>query len=115
MMRRLQRRLRYLANSGERARLLQEEMEIHLDMKTQELMEDGMTEPDAYSAARRQFGNPTLRQEESRGTWIARWLREPSASSLALPRSLSFRPRWGSGRARQSSASRTLRYSARCR
>ena len=74
MMRRLQRRLRYLANSGERARLLQEEMEIHLDMKTQELMEDGMTEPDAYSAARRQFGNPTLRQEESRGTWIARWL-----------------------------------------
>jgi predicted permease len=73
MMRRWQRRLRYLLNSGERARLLREEMEIHLEMKTRELMEDGMAESDARSAAQRQFGNTTLRQEESRGTWIARW------------------------------------------
>ena len=58
MTRRWQRRLRYWLNSGERARLLREEMEAHLDMKTQELMEDGMTEPDARGAARRQFGNP---------------------------------------------------------
>ena len=33
-----------------------------------------MTESDARGAARRQFGNPTLQQEEARGTWIARWL-----------------------------------------
>ena len=33
-----------------------------------------MTEPEARGAARRQFGNPTLQQEEARGTWIARWL-----------------------------------------
>jgi predicted permease len=74
MIRRLQRRIRYWLNSAERARLLREEMEIHLEMKAQELMEDGMTESDARNGARRQFGNPTLKQEESRGTWIARWL-----------------------------------------
>ena len=73
-MRRLQRRLRYWLHSGERARLLREEMEFHLEMKAEEFMEDGMTESDARGAARRQFGNPTLQQEEARGTWIARWL-----------------------------------------
>ncbi len=74
MPRRWQRRLRYLLQNGERARLLREEMELHLDMKIQELMEAGMTESDARGAARRQFGNFALHQEESRGTWIARWL-----------------------------------------
>jgi hypothetical protein len=74
VIRRLQRRLRYWLHSSERARLLREEMEIHLAMKAEEFMEDGMTEPDARGAARRQFGNPTLQQEEARGTWIARWL-----------------------------------------
>ena len=74
MIRRLQRRLRYWLHSGERARLLREEMEFHLAMKAEELMEEGMTESDARGAARRQFGNPTLQQEEARGTWIARWL-----------------------------------------
>ena len=98
MLRRWQRRLRYWLHSGERARLLREEMEVHLEMKAQELMEDGMTEADARGAARRQFGNATLQQEEARGTWIARWLSdlgaglrpspcEPSASSRASPRS----------------------------
>jgi hypothetical protein len=47
MIRRLQRRLRYWLHSGERARLLREEMEFHLEMKAEELREDGMTESDA--------------------------------------------------------------------
>lgn len=76
MIRRLQRRLRYWLHSGERARLLREEMEIHLAMRTQQFMEDGMTESDARGAARRQFGNATLQQEEALGTWIARWLND---------------------------------------
>jgi len=71
MIRRLQRRLRYWLHNGERARLLREEMEFHLAMKAEELMENGMTESNARGAARRQFGNPTLQQEEARGTWIA--------------------------------------------
>jgi hypothetical protein len=65
VIRRLQRRLRYWLHSAERARLLREEMETHLEMKTRELMGDGMTESDARGAARRQFGNPTLKQEEA--------------------------------------------------
>jgi predicted permease len=68
------RRIRYWLGSAERARLLREEMEIHLEMKVQELMEDGMTESDARGAARRQFGNFARKQEESRETWIAGWL-----------------------------------------
>jgi putative ABC transport system permease protein len=74
VIRRLQRRVRYWLHSGERARLLREEMEFHLAMKAEEFVEGGMTESDARGAARRQFGNPTLQQEEARGTWIARWL-----------------------------------------
>ncbi len=74
MIRRWRRRLRYWLHGGERARLLREEMAIHLEMKVQELMENGMTEPEARGAARRQFGNSTRQQEEARETWIARWL-----------------------------------------
>jgi MacB-like periplasmic core domain len=88
-MRRWQRRLRYWLASGERARLLREEMEIHLEMKTQELMENGMTESDARSAARRQFGNLGLQQEDSRATWIALWLSDflqDSAFALRMVR-----------------------------
>jgi predicted permease len=92
MMRRWQRRLRYLLNSGERARLLREEMEIHLEMKTQEFMEDGMTEWDARSAARQQFGNLTLRQEESRGTWFARWLSDLVQDTAYAARTLRKQP-----------------------
>jgi hypothetical protein len=59
-MGRWRRRLRYWLHNGERARLLREEMEIHLEMKTRELMDDGMTEWEARGAARRQIGNLTL-------------------------------------------------------
>lgn len=76
MIRRWQRRLRYWLHSGERARLLREEMELHLEMKTQQFREDGMAERDARGAAMRQFGNPTLQQEEARGTWVARWMND---------------------------------------
>jgi hypothetical protein len=62
MLRRWQRRLRYWLHAGERARLLREEMEIHLEMMAQSFMEDGMTEPDARAAAGRQFGTPSRPQ-----------------------------------------------------
>ncbi len=74
MIRRLLRRLRFWRHSRDRARLLREEMEFHLELKAQEFMEDGLTESDARSAARREFGNVTLKQEEARGVWIACWL-----------------------------------------
>ena len=92
MIRRLQRRLRYWLHRDERARLLREEMETHLEMKTRELMGDGMAESDARGAARRQFGNPTLKQEEARGTWIARWLSDLAQDSVFAVRTVRKQP-----------------------
>ena len=65
---RLLRRLRYWLHQAERARLLREEMDCHLELMAQDLMEDGMKERDAQAAARRHFGNAELRREESRAT-----------------------------------------------
>ncbi|HYP15351.1 MAG TPA: permease prefix domain 1-containing protein, partial [Bryobacteraceae bacterium] len=70
----LRRRLRYLLNRDERARLLREEMEFHVDMRTEELMADGLAESEARGLARRQFGNLTQQQEAARATWVTRWL-----------------------------------------
>jgi predicted permease len=71
---RLKRRLRYWLGHNRRAASLQDEMQFHLEMKAEELKDAGMQEEDARSAARRQFGNVTQKCEESRTTWIARWL-----------------------------------------
>jgi predicted permease len=92
MLRRWQRRLRYWLHGEDRARLLREEMELHLEMKTQELMEEGMTERDARHAARRQFGNPTARQEESRETWTARWLSDLLQDATFAARTIRKQP-----------------------
>ena len=92
MIRRWQRRLRYWMRGHERARLLREEMEIHLKMMAQDLVEDGMTESDAYDAARRRFGNATLHQEESRQMWIARWLHDFIQDAVFALRTLRKQP-----------------------
>src|SRR5471032_3655338 len=68
------RRVRFWREHVRRAGLLSEEMESHLAMKVADLMEAGMTERDARSEARRQFGNVTRQMEESRAVWIARWM-----------------------------------------
>jgi predicted permease len=54
--------------------LLWEEMEFHVDAAARELVEQGMPEREARAAARRKFGNMTLKAEEARGMWIARWM-----------------------------------------
>ena len=59
---------------GERQRLLWEEMEFHIESMAQELIGQGMPEPEARSAARRKFGNMTQKSEEARANWIARWI-----------------------------------------
>jgi predicted permease len=92
MLERWRRRLRYWLHSRERARLLREEMEFHLELKTRELMEDGMAEQDAHSTARRQFGNPTARQEESRETWMARWLTDFMRDATFAARTIRKQP-----------------------
>ncbi len=54
--------------------MLWEEMEFHIESMTEELIAQGLSEPEARAAAHRRFGNMTQKSEESRSTWIARWM-----------------------------------------
>ncbi len=49
-------------------------MEFHIESIEEELVRDGVPEHEARAAARRKFGNMTLKVEEARTTWIARWM-----------------------------------------
>ncbi len=62
-------RLRGLARRRQIERELEEEMSFHIEMKTRELVEAGMSEEQARRAARRVFGNRALLEEDSRGAW----------------------------------------------
>ncbi|HWO32527.1 MAG TPA: ABC transporter permease, partial [Candidatus Acidoferrum sp.] len=48
---------------------LSEEIEAHLDEKIEELVQSGMSRKKAGATARREFGNLTLIEEESREVW----------------------------------------------
>src|ERR1700684_840028 len=50
---------------------LRDEIREHLDEKTEELIAAGMSRQDAAAAARREFGNVALIEEDSRSVW--RW------------------------------------------
>jgi ABC-type antimicrobial peptide transport system permease subunit len=50
---------------------LSEEIRLHLDERTEQLMREGMSRRQAEEAARRAFGNATLLEERSREVWIA--------------------------------------------
>lgn len=50
---------------------LSDEIREHLEEKIEELVAGGMSREDASYAARREFGNTTLLEEDSRGVW--RW------------------------------------------
>jgi putative ABC transport system permease protein len=51
---------------------LSDEMQQHLDEKIEELVATGMSRKEAAAAARREFGNLSLFEEDSRDVW--RWL-----------------------------------------
>src|SRR5215472_18029417 len=50
---------------------LEEEIQLHLEEKVEELVEGGMPREEAEFAARREFGSVTQIEESSRETW--RW------------------------------------------
>lgn len=50
---------------------LSEEIQEHLEEKIEELVASGMSRKEAAAAARREFGNVTLMEEDSRAVW--RW------------------------------------------
>jgi predicted permease len=53
---------------------LSEEMRLHLEERTEQLMAEGMSREEAERAARRAFGNRTLIEERSREVWGWPWI-----------------------------------------
>src|SRR5262245_42037930 len=68
------RRLRYWFGSAKRQRALQEEMELHIAEKMEELRDQGFTESEARVEARRRFGSTIRTAEDAREVWSAIWL-----------------------------------------
>ena len=65
---------------------LAEEMRLHLEERTEQLMSEGMSRKEAEQTARRAFGNSTLLQERSREVW-----QMPLVESLGSDLKLVFR------------------------
>ena len=62
---------------------LAEEMRLHLEERTEQLMKEGMSRKEAEQTARRAFGNSTLLEERSREVWQMPWV-ESLGSDLKL-------------------------------
>ena len=65
----LWRRIKMLFRGESFDRDLQEEMRLHLELRQQAHMRDGLSQADARDAAKRQFGNATLLRETSGDAW----------------------------------------------
>ncbi|HYN10723.1 MAG TPA: ABC transporter permease [Vicinamibacterales bacterium] len=63
------RRLTFLFRRARLTRELDEELRLHIELRTQANRRLGMTEDEAALAARRGFGNPTVLRETSDETW----------------------------------------------
>jgi hypothetical protein len=72
-LREVARRLRMLVHRRQFDADLEEEMQLHLELRQQEHLESGMTADSARAATRRRFGNGTYLKEESRIAWGWEW------------------------------------------
>src|SRR5215813_13105961 len=61
---------------------LEEEMRLHLELRQEEKMQAGMAPAEARRAARRQFGNTTLRKEDSQLEWGWSWLEQLAQDAI---------------------------------
>ncbi len=68
------RRLATLVHRGRFHRELNEEIQNHLDLKTQSGIESGLSPDQARSAARLEFGNSLLIREQGRDAWGWLWI-----------------------------------------
>ncbi len=83
------RRLRYWLNQSQRQASLREEIELHIAEKAEQLESEGLSKHQALAEARRQFGNLTQTQEDSREIWITRFLSDLAQDLRYATRSLS--------------------------
>ena len=71
-MRRLLELIRHVRAGARRSRLddeLRDEIDQHIELRRQQLVESGVPSAEALASARQQFGNVTLVKEESRAMW----------------------------------------------
>ncbi len=68
------RRLLMLLRRKQFDRDLQEEMRLHLELRTQEQISAGLSPEEARFTVSRRFGNATVLREESREMWGCNWL-----------------------------------------
>ncbi|PYQ20566.1 MAG: hypothetical protein DMF79_10080, partial [Acidobacteria bacterium] len=70
------RRLTHFLRASTFDRELDEEIALHIELRADELQQDGMTRGEAMARARREFGSPLRVKEETRAAWEFRWLEE---------------------------------------
>ncbi|HEY1576581.1 MAG TPA: permease prefix domain 1-containing protein, partial [Terracidiphilus sp.] len=68
------RRIGMLLHRERFAKELEDEMQLHLELRRQQQEESGIAPKDARAAAYRRFGNPTLIRERSFTSWGWSWL-----------------------------------------
>lgn len=82
------RKLTHILRRRELERELAVEMRQHIEWRAQELMDEGMSEPDARRAARLSFGNPVSLRERSREAWtflrLETWLQDAAYGARLL-------------------------------
>ena len=67
MLHRIRYWIRAIVRRSALDRELQEEMQLHLDRRTEALIKEGLSPDDARLTARREFGNPTAHQRRREG------------------------------------------------
>jgi predicted permease len=68
------RRIRMLLHRDRAISDIDDEMQLHLELRRQQQIESGVPANDAAAAAHRRFGNPTLVRERSYTAWGWSWL-----------------------------------------
>jgi hypothetical protein len=69
-------RLRHLIGRRRFDRDLEDEMQLHFEMRVRELRESGLSQMEAMMQARREFRRDALAREQSREAWRFRWLED---------------------------------------
>src|SRR6185295_15657385 len=92
MLLRLRRRLRAVFGRAANEREMLDEMALHVERTTERLMARGLSEHDARLAARREFGNVGVLQEEARDVRGARWIESLTGDVRFALRHFSRRP-----------------------
>jgi predicted permease len=85
-------RLRAIFRRGALDREMRDEMALHLEQTVDRLMRRGLSEADARDAARREFGNIALLQEEGRDARGVRWIESLAADGRYALRHFSRTP-----------------------